>query len=245
MRTKASTLPALGALVLALTGCVDLVGGEQIIHGGGAVITETRSTGRFTGVSNSTSARVEILQANTERVWVRAEESLQPYIRTRVEGGVLRIFVDANVRLQPREPIVVLVDVHTLTDIRSSGSGEIYAPVLDARRLQVEASGAGDVRLPSLLADSLIILHSGSGDVTATGDVLRLRFMQSGAGRIDTRELQTNEATATISGSGGAVIRVRQRLTATLSGSGGLRYYGSPTVTQTVTGSGRVDRVGS
>jgi hypothetical protein len=231
------------AAAIVLPGCSDLVG-EQVIIGRGPVVYESRSVGSFTSVSNATLADVEIIQGTQDRVFVRAEENLLPYIRTRVEGGTLRIYTD-GISLRPRERIVVEIDVRTLNRLESSGSGFVTAPLLDARRLEVVTSGAGDIELPSLLADSLIVISSGSGDVDATGNVTRLRLGMSGSGGVEMRELAALQADVSISGSGSAVIRVRDAIRATLSGSGYLRYYGSPTVQQTVTGSGRVERLGS
>jgi hypothetical protein len=231
----------LGAALLS--GCMELIG-EQVIYGSGPVISENRSSVRFTSVSNATEARVEILQGPTERIRVRAQDNILRHVRTEVSGGTLRIYTDQNVLLRPSEPITVELDIRTLERITSSGSGPINAPLVDARRIEVNASGSGDVRLPSLLADSIIVLQSGSGEVTATGSVSRLRVVHSGSGRIETREMQSYHADITMSGSGGATIRVRDMLRATLSGAGSLRYYGSPSLQQTVTGSGRVERAG-
>jgi hypothetical protein len=242
MRTR-KMIPGVLLAAVMLSGCMELVG-EQVIYGSGPLISEQRSAGRFTAVSNATEARVEILQGSTERIRVRAQENILPHVRTEVSAGMLRIYHDPGVILRPSDAIVVELDVRTLERINVSGSGNVSAPLLDARRLEVVASGSGDVRLPSLLGDSIIVEHSGSGEVFATGNVSRLRVVQSGAGRVESRELQALHGDVTISGSGPATVRVRDSLRARLSGAGSLRYYGNPTVQQTVTGSGRVERAG-
>lgn len=242
MRTVKWAMPLLSAALMA--GCGDILGGD-VIQGRGVVLLEDRSVGSFYGVSNATVADVEILLGPYQGVRVYAEENLMRYIRTRVENGTLRIYTDNNVILRPSQPIVIEVDVRTLEWISSSGSGDISAPILDARWLEVTVSGSGDVLLPQLLADTLVIEHSGSGEVFATGDVLRQRIRMSGAGSIDTRDLFANRVDARLSGSGSATVRARDRLDAVLSGAGSLRYYGSPSVSQTVTGTGRVQRLGS
>ncbi|HEX2166211.1 MAG TPA: head GIN domain-containing protein [Longimicrobiales bacterium] len=233
-------LPALAAI----TGCGDVLG-ERVIHGRGPVYIENRPVGHFTGVSNSTAAEVEILHSFTEDVFIRAQDNILPYVRTRVRNGVLTIYTDSDVTLRPEYPIIVEVDVVTLRTLESSGRGFMRGQLIDATRLEVNSSGSGDIDLPDLLADSLIILNSGSGDVTAEGQVERLRVNMSAAGGVDTRDLEAFEADVTISGSGSATIRVRDYLRAVLSGSGWLRYFGSPDVEQTVTGTGEVERQGT
>lgn len=230
-------------ILAVMAGCGDVLG-DRIIHGRGPVYIEQRQVGHFTGVSNSTAADVEILHGFVEGVFVRAQDNLIPYVRTRVQNGMLHIDVDRDVTLRPQYPIVVEVDVVTLRNLRSTGSGFMRGQLIDATRLEVNSSGAGDIDLPGLLADSLIVISSGSGDVTAEGGVERLRLNMSAAGRVDTRDLVASEADATISGSGSGTIRVRDYLRATLSGSGWLRYFGSPDVDSTVTGTGEVERQG-
>ncbi|MGH7465310.1 MAG: head GIN domain-containing protein [Longimicrobiales bacterium] len=230
-------------ILAVLAGCGDIVG-ERIIHGRGPISIEERHVGRFTGVVNSSGADVEILHSFVEGVFVRAQDNLIPYVRTRVQNGMLHIDTDRDVTLRPQHPIVVEVDIVTLRNLESSGSGFMRGQLIDATRLEVNTSGAGDIDLPGLLADSLIIVSSGSGDVTAEGQVQRLRLNMSQTGRVDTRDLEAGEAEGTISGSGSATIRVRDHLRAILSGSGWLRYFGSPEVDATVTGAGQVERQG-
>ena len=230
-------------VAVVLGGCTDLLG-EDVIHGSGAYVEEVRSTSHFSGVSNATAARIEILQGPSPRLRIRAEENLLPYINTRVENGVLRIYTDPNVILRPRQQIIVELDVVTLARLQSSGSGDINAPLIDAGRIEVITSGSGDVYLSRLLADTLVVIASGSGDVQSSGDILRVRITHSGSGEIDTRELLASEVDAVLSGSGHATVRARDWIYAIVAGAGSLRYYGSPVVQQSVTGSGRVQRVG-
>jgi hypothetical protein len=230
------------ALAVMSGGCTDVFG-ERVVHGRGPVLIESRPVGHFTGVSNSTAAEVEIIHGFTDRVFIRAEENILPYVRTRVQNGLLRIYTD-DVTLRPRYPIVVEVDIVTVRRLESSGSGFMRGQFLDATRLEISISGSGDIDLPELLADSLIVESSAAGDLTAEGQADRLRLNMSGSGRVDTRDLQTFDAAATISGSGTATIRVRDSLAATLSSSGSLHYFGSPEVDATVTGSGTVERQG-
>src|SRR5688572_22272590 len=94
---------------LALSGC-DGVLGDGTIHGTGRVITEDRSLPRFYGVSNATEARVEILQGPSQNVRIEAEENLISHLRTRVEGGLLRIYTELGTELDPTQQMVVEID---------------------------------------------------------------------------------------------------------------------------------------
>ena len=243
MNRVLAIMPLFAAFVISACD-VDLGPGDTVT-GRGPVIEETRSVGEFAVVSSATLADVEIVQGETERLWITAQENLLRHLETRVENHILYIYTAPGVILQPTEPVVIELEVVDLARIESSGSGDINAPILDARRLEVVSSGSGRVDVPSLQADSLIVIGSGSGDITSSGTVLAQRMVLSGSHVVDTRNLEAHEADVTLSGSGPATIRVRDRLRAVLSASGSLRYYGSPTVVQTVTGTGRVTRLGS
>ena len=242
MRKKVRFLTLL-ALPLLLASC-DSITANRVVHGRGPIYIESRPVGHFTGVSNSTAAEVEILHGVQDGVFVRAQDNILPYVRTRVQNGVLRIYTD-DVELRPQYPIVVEVDVVTLRSIVSSGSGFMRGQLIDATRLEVTSAGRGDIDLPGLLADSLIVISTGAGDVTAAGQVGRLRVNASATGGVDTRDLDAAEADVTISGVGSSTIRVRDALRVVLSGSGWLRYFGSPEVDAEVTGSGQVERQGA
>ena len=235
--------PLLAALVLP--ACDLELGPGDTVTGRGPIIEENRSVSPFAVVTNSTMADVEILQGPTERLWIRAQENLLPYFETRVENNILRIYTRPGVIVEPTEPVVIELELRDLARIESSGSGFITAPVIDAGRLELVTSGSGGIDLPALFADTLVVIGSGSGDITGTGSVLRQRLVMSGSHVVDTRELEANEADVTLSGSGPATIRVRDRLRAVLSASGSLGYYGSPQVEKIITGTGRVDRLGS
>ena len=231
------------AAALLLGSCTDILV-NRVVHGRGPIYVESRPVGHFTGVSNSTEAEVEILHGVQDGVFVRAQDNILPYIRTRVQNGVLRIYTD-DVTLRPEYPIVVEVDVVTLRTLSSSGSGFMRGQLIDATRLEVTSSGSGDIDLPDLLADSLIIVSSGAGDVTAEGQVQRLRVNTSASGSVDTRDLEAFDADVTIGGTGSSTVRVRDHLRVVLTSSGWLRYFGSPQVDEEVTGTGEVERQGA
>jgi hypothetical protein len=62
----------------------------------------------------------------------------------------------------------------------------------------------------------------------------------SGSGQYAARELQSQGAEATVSGSGSATLWVEETLGVDISGSGNLHYRGQPAVQSDVSGSGSV-----
>src|SRR5690606_7528987 len=132
MRKKVRFLTLLASPLL-LASC-DSITANRVVHGRGPIYIESRPVGHFTGVSNSTAAEVEILHGVQDGVFVRAQDNILPYVRTRVQNGVLRIYTD-DIELRPQYPIVVEVDLVTLRSIASSGSGFMRGQLIDATRL--------------------------------------------------------------------------------------------------------------
>ena len=88
------------------------------------------------------------------------------------------------------------------------------------------------------------VLVSGAGDVNLTGRVEDQVVRLSGFGRYQAFNLESQQASVTISGAGGANVWAMETLDVTISGAGDVKYYGSPTVTPNISGVGRIQSQG-
>jgi hypothetical protein len=84
---------------------------------------------------------------------------------------------------------------------------------------------------------------NGAGSLEASGTVPKLAVTISGAGDMKARDLAVLDAQLTISGAGGAVVRVSDTLQANMSRIGSIEYLGDPRVTSQVSGIGTVKRI--
>ena len=126
-------------------------------------------------------------------------------------------------------------------ELRTSGSGGIsFEGTSDSAKVRTSGGGGVDLLLET---GSLTVNISGSGNVTIQGTADDGTYKLSGSGGISAHELTVQKAEVTISGSGGAAMRIEDTLSATLSGSGSLTYYGDPEIIKSkATGRGRVTR---
>ncbi len=129
-------------------------------------------------------------------------------------------------------------------DVRISGSGTVELEALKAASLRCDVSGSGTVKLDGLRAARLSCDVAGSGHVLVAGSATHQRIRISGSGDYLAKELDSQTAYASISGSGDAELWVQRTLDAHVTGSGSVRYYGAPTLRQSVSGSGRVASLG-
>ena len=214
---------AIAGLAFFATG----LAAAETVHGSGTPATEARTVAGFRGVGLAVPGRLEIVQGDTEKLTITADDNILPLIETVVEKGELRIrFKDRrSVTVRSKTPIRMVLDARTLEAIAVAGSGNVQAPSLNSRKMEVSISGSGDVTLGGKAA-SLEVNISGSGDVKA--------------GRFESQSAQVS-----IAGSGDATIWARESLKVSIAGSGDVRYYGDATVQRSVAGSGSVRRLGA
>lgn len=231
------------------------------IDGNGNVKTEERSSDSFTAVANTTSFQVIYVKSDEYSVTVEAESNIIPYIETDVSGASLEVRTIRGTHcLRYTVRPVITITAPFITDLISSGSGDLVAEAIEGDEAGIVSTGSGDIIAGDISANSLSATISGSGDVTTgqvdletftftltgsgdlniIGEATGGRYIVSGSGSIFADELNTEKAQMTLSGSGSVHATVSVSLDATISGSGNIYLYGDPDVNLVRTGSGRI-----
>ncbi len=209
-----------------------------------SVVLEERRVGEFTRVALTGDGRVEVSQGNVCSLTVEAAEDVLPLVTSEVRDGELVLGVrreGPGGRLRrKRLDVRFRVTLVSVSGLTLSGAGRMDAPSIVAGSLSLVVSGAGALEVGRLGARSLDVVLSGRGSCEVAGKVGTQRIRLSGAGSYVAPDLESAAAKVVVSGSGDAVIRVRDTLDARVSGTGSVRYHGAPTVRQRVTGVGCV-----
>ena len=95
------------------------------IKGDGNVTEQIRQVGEFDHIKVSRGINVYITQGNPARVVVIADSNLHKVIETDVEGGVLKITVNENIRWAKEKKVVVTVD--KLTGVEATSGGKVWS----------------------------------------------------------------------------------------------------------------------
>jgi hypothetical protein len=189
---------------------------------------------------------LQIEQGATESIWIRADETVLPFLDTTVHDGILEIrypfVVDPAKR--PPKPFEVVLTVVDLDSVELRDGGTITASRLSVDSRALRSSGHGEILVSGLSARALEVEVLSGGQVQVTGEVDRQQARLTGPGAYEGGDLASRQATVELSHTGSATVRAGERLQATISGSGSVYYYGDPTVQSLVTGSGRVVRLG-
>ena len=110
-----------------------------------------------------------------------------------------------------------------------SGSGDIISrnTIKDADIIEMKVSGSGDINI-SADAPSIKATISGSGTITSSGRTKDFAGTITGSGDLKCKNLLSENASVTITGSGTAHVYASVHLVAKVTGSGDIFYSGNP-----------------
>jgi hypothetical protein len=200
--------------IIAVAGC-DLVDD-------GPRTTQTRNVAGFTRVENKASVDVRLKVGKPQKVRVRAGEKVIDDVRTEVRDGTLHVDFDHD----------------------GWGGDDVIVEASVPRLDGVEASGSGDIEAEGIGGEAFEVRSDGSSDITVRGATTRLTLALDGSGDADLGELEADEASVQVGGSGDADVRAARRLAVDVDGSGDVRYHGDPELTKRIDGSGDLSRAG-
>jgi len=182
------------------------------IRGNENVIRKSRNVRAFTSIIIEDGIDAYIQQGNEQSLEIEADENLHEYLITDVNGSVLKIYFNREIRLRKvSKAYITFVDLKLLNvsgggDVESSGNikvGDIEITVsgggdldfgLEATHLDCRVSGGGDADL-SAKAESVVINISGGGDLDIGAEAGSFEGTISGGGDSD---ISLGAATGTV-----------------------------------------------
>jgi hypothetical protein len=175
------------------------------VSGSGNIVKDKRDVSGFKSVDVGGVFKVEVTAQKDFEVEVMADDNLLQYIKTEVDGGVLKI--ETEKRIISHEPILVRVS----------------APDIE----NIEASGASNVSLTNLKNTRLGVDTSGASKVSIEGETAKLTIDVSGASKIDAENLKADSANVDASGASSVNVNVSNELTADATGASKIIYSGN------------------
>jgi hypothetical protein len=220
-----------------LYGC----GFMRCVHGSGRVISQDREVSDFNSVSIDGSANLYVTQGSEQSLRIEAEDNLLPIIKSKLEGR--KLVIENKRCMRNTRPVNIYVTMQDIHGIDIYGSSKIIGETkISTDELNINISGSGKANL-DIEANRINTRISGSGDMAFSGKATDFDVKVSGSGNISARNLLTDNADISVSGSGDCIISVKEQLDVTISGSGSVKYYGKPgRVSSNISGSGKLRR---
>jgi hypothetical protein len=199
---------------------------RKTVYGNGDVVKKERKAIKATGIRVSSGIDVYLKQGDDFKLSVEADENLHDYIITELNGDVLHVYTDANIRrAESKRVYVTLKEINSLS---CSSAGDLIGETpVKSDNLDLSASSAGDIKL-EVYAKNIDINISSSGDITLNGEADFIEADLSSAGNLNAYNLKVREADISASSAGDADIFVTEKLVARSSSAGDINYKGDP-----------------
>lgn len=208
----------------------------------GDLMTQQFDETDFQGLELNVNAEAEVRIDSVFSVEITCEESVMPYVRASVIGGILKIDFSRNV--YDVDDMKIVVSAPSWNYFELNGSGEVYVvDPIEGDLLRMDVSGSGNIRVNDATFSTANLWISGSGNLDLSGSGNNLRCHVSGSGDVDARDFPVETADLEVSGSGNIQVQVSEQLDADISGSGDIRYQGNPQINAHISGSGKLRRL--
>jgi hypothetical protein len=228
-----NTIMLITMTILLTAGCV--VNIQDTITGDGKVVSQTRDVPEFTGLKVGSGIDVFLTQGDDQSVVVEADENLQEWIRTEVNGSVLHIYTDKNIRLAKTKRINITCKMLDRIDISSAGDVTAVNR-FKADKLDIDMSSAGDLNL-EVEANEVSISISSAGNAVLKGKADTLKADLSSAGDLNAFDFEAKYGDISVSSAGSARVFVTDEASFHSSSAGDINYKGEPRVKEIHTSS--------
>jgi hypothetical protein len=216
---------------------------------------ESRSVGEFSGIQVSTGVNVVFKQESPTNVKVIADADKLQYIVTKVDNGVLKVYVDnkgqKNLKFKnisvnvssPRMDNIKTSSGSTFTTINSvrennlsidASSGSIVKGKFNiANDTKVEATSGSDIKI-DINSKNFDFKGSSGSSTKFDGQAGMANFDISSGALCKADNLRTNQVEAESTSGGSLSINVVDKLKARASSGGLIKYKGNPEITSDI-----------
>lgn len=196
------------------------------IRGNGHVVEQVRTVATFDQIKVNRGMNVYITQGSPAKLVVIADDNLQEVIKTEVEGTVLHISVDENIRWAKEKKVMVTVE--KIAGVEAGSGANIWSKnQLCSDNLKTRSSAGANLNL-DLNVKSLSVECSSGANVYFSGLAGDATLKASSGANLKAQELKINQCKLISSSGGNVWATVIGSLEAKASSGGNVTYYGNP-----------------
>jgi len=206
------------------------------VKGNGNVTEEVRQVAEFDQIHVSRGMNVYVSQGSPAKVVVIADNNLHEVIETKVEGGVLKVYVNENIRWAKEKKVMVTVE--KLSGLETSSGSNVWSQnQITSENLEMKATSGANITL-DVNAKYLKAGCSSGANIKISGLAKEADLETSSGANLKGEELKAENCKMRASSGGNVSSTVNGRLEAHASSGGNVVYYGEPTETDVNTSSG-------
>ena len=206
------------------------------VKGNGNVTEEVRAVGEFDRIKVSSGLDVYITQGSPAKVVVIADSNLHESIETSVEGGILKVTTNENIRWAKEKKVMVTVD--KLSGVQTSSGANVWSQgQIMSENLELKASSGANLTM-EVNAKFLSADCSSGANIKLSGVAKEAELETSSGANLKGEELKADQCKMRASSGGNVSSTVVEKLAAHSSSGGNIVYYGEPTSTDINSSSG-------
>lgn len=191
--------------------------------------TQTRNIASFHGISVSSGIDLYLTQGKLEEVIIQADTDVIDDIITKVEDGILHIYMEKThhwVWIKERKAYVTFDDLSKL--VVSSGSDAESENSFKLDEIEIVVSSGADLEIDDLRAEFVSLDTSSGSDAELSGRVVNFEASCSSGSDLSCSDLIAENCTVSASSGADAEVHATKRLKASASSGGDVRYKGNP-----------------
>jgi hypothetical protein len=218
-----------------------LLAGCSFKTGSGDIVTETRTTGPFDGISVSGDFDVEIKKGDKEEVIIEADDNLIKNIEAEVVRGILRIHSkDNNLRNVHFKVYIKALAINSLS-ASASASIKLKDALKSNNNIELKASSAGEIE-GEINAPEIVATASSGAEITLSGRTRNLSASSSSGSSIKAMSLLTENSVVKSSSGATAKVHASVSLDASASSGANIAYRGGAAVKKSVSSGAEVEK---
>jgi len=220
-------------LSLLLSSCLFM---GPSVKGNGNVTEETRQVKKFDQIKVSRGMNVYITQGSPAKVVVIADNNLHEVIETEVDGGVLKVLVNKNIRSAKEKKVMVTME--KLTAVKATSGSNVYSQnQIIADNLELSANSGANLNM-EVNAKYLKAECSSGANIILSGLAKKAELEGSSGSNLKGQELKADYCIMQASSGGNVFASVVEHLEAKASSGGNIVYYGKPVSSEIKSSSG-------
>ena len=206
------------------------------VKGNGEVTEQVRQVDQFDQIKVSRGMNVYITQGSPAKVVVIADSNLHEIIETEVEGDVLKVTANENIRWAKEKKVMITVEKLTGLEASSGANGYTQAK-FTADNLELQATSGANLNM-EIDAQQLKAHCSSGANIRLSGSAKEAELETSSGANLKGEELKVGQCRMRASSGGNVASTVIDKLEAKASSGGNVVYYGEPSSTDIDTSSG-------
>jgi len=206
------------------------------VKGNGEVTEQVRQVDEFNQIKVNRGMNIYITQGSPAKVVVIADSNLHESIETEVDGDVLTVTVNENIRWAKEKKVMITVE--KLTGVESSSGANAYSQAqIMSENLELKASSGANLKM-DINAKWLKADCSSGANIILSGLAKEAELETSSGANLKAGELKADNCKMKASSGGNVTATVVEKLEAKASSGGNISYYGEPSSTDIDTSSG-------